>query len=109
MDFSMSTGLDASTVTPGSTAPDVSFTTPVIEPWASATAGIINIRATHSSKTAIFGARIRILLQSHTDIPPYGTATAFRPPKTAMSRRVRPATHVIVGRSNESDYFQLIY
>ena len=30
--FSMSAGLDASTVTPGSTAPDVSFTVPVIEP-----------------------------------------------------------------------------
>ena len=32
--FSMSAGLAASTVTPGSTAPDVSFTTPVIDAWA---------------------------------------------------------------------------
>src|SRR5437867_10508089 len=37
--FSISTGLDASTVTPGSTAPDVSLTTPAIEPWAEARAG----------------------------------------------------------------------
>ena len=39
--FSMMAGLDASTVTPGSTAPDVSFTTPVIEAWANAVAGAI--------------------------------------------------------------------
>ena len=31
----MSAGLEASTVTPGSTAPDVSFTTPVIDACAS--------------------------------------------------------------------------
>src|SRR5689334_160288 len=37
--FSMSAGLDASTVTPGSTAPDASFTTPAMEAWAYATAG----------------------------------------------------------------------
>src|SRR5437867_9675833 len=36
---SMRTGLDASTVTPGNTAPDVSFTTPAM-PWANITAGI---------------------------------------------------------------------
>src|ERR1051326_8504225 len=38
----MSTGLDTSTVTPGRTAPDVSFTTPVIDastPCADANAG----------------------------------------------------------------------
>ena len=32
--FSMSAGLAASTVTPGSTAPEVSFTTPVMAPCA---------------------------------------------------------------------------
>ncbi len=32
--FSISTGLDASTVTPGSTPPDESLTTPAIEAWA---------------------------------------------------------------------------
>src|SRR6185436_8527319 len=37
--FSISAGLEASTVTPGSTAPDVSRTRPVIEAWAMAIAG----------------------------------------------------------------------
>src|SRR5438876_4180097 len=37
--FSISAGLDASTVTPGSTAPEASFTTPVMEAWANARAG----------------------------------------------------------------------
>jgi hypothetical protein len=37
--FSMSAGLDASTVTPGSTAPDVSRTLPVIVAWAAAVDG----------------------------------------------------------------------
>src|SRR5688572_9066304 len=35
----MSTSLDASTVTPGSTAPDVSRTTPVMDDWACAICG----------------------------------------------------------------------
>ena len=35
----MSAGLDASTVTPGSTAPDESLTTPVMEACANAMAG----------------------------------------------------------------------
>src|ERR1041385_3834889 len=37
--FSMSAGLDASTVTPGSTAPDASLTTPLIVACANATTG----------------------------------------------------------------------
>src|SRR5213075_1923496 len=37
--FSISAGLDASTVTPGRTAPDASFTTPVMVAWANAMAG----------------------------------------------------------------------
>src|SRR5438477_10118798 len=37
--FSMRAGLETSTVTPGNTAPDVSFTTPVIDACANATAG----------------------------------------------------------------------
>src|SRR3954471_20599189 len=37
--FSMSAGLAASTATPGNTAPEASFTTPVIEPCASASDG----------------------------------------------------------------------
>src|SRR5687768_10502259 len=37
--FSINAGLDASTTTPGSTAPEVSRTAPVIDPWADAIAG----------------------------------------------------------------------
>ncbi len=37
--FSISAGLEASTVTPGSTAPDVSLTTPSIDACANADAG----------------------------------------------------------------------
>jgi hypothetical protein len=37
----MRTGLDASTVAPGNTPPEASFTTPVIAAWASAAAGKI--------------------------------------------------------------------
>src|SRR5262245_14702116 len=44
--FSMSAGLDASTVTPGSTAPDESLTTPVIDAWACAADGSSANRAT---------------------------------------------------------------
>src|SRR5688572_21532331 len=44
--FSIRAGLAASTVTPGSTAPDVSLTVPVNEAWANANAGS---RTTHAS------------------------------------------------------------
>src|SRR5918995_6916870 len=37
--FSIKAGLEASTVTPGSTAPDASCTAPAIEAWADAMAG----------------------------------------------------------------------
>ena len=40
--FSISAGLEASTVTPGNTAPEVSRTTPAIEAWANAAAGSNN-------------------------------------------------------------------
>src|SRR5262245_36053349 len=42
----MSAGLDASTVTPGSTAPDASFTAPVMTACASAAAGTNNANPT---------------------------------------------------------------
>src|SRR5258708_23614774 len=48
--FSMSTSLDASTVTPGRTAPDVSLTVPVIAPWANTTVGA---KIVHTNTTAI--------------------------------------------------------
>ena len=47
--FSISTELDASTVTPGRTAPEASLTVPVIEDWARANAGTktVNVRRIH--------------------------------------------------------------
>src|ERR1044072_1621205 len=50
--FSMTTGLAASTVTPGSTAPEVSRTTPVIEPWAATAAGNTSIADTTTTALA---------------------------------------------------------
>src|SRR5262245_33142351 len=47
--FSISTSLDASTVTPGSTAPDASFTTPAIALWADAMAGSSTTNAAASA------------------------------------------------------------
>ena len=41
----MSAGLEASTVTPGSTAPDASFTTPLMVACADATTGSNNVNA----------------------------------------------------------------
>jgi hypothetical protein len=40
---SMRTGLDTSTVTPGRTAPEVSFTTPAIDAWAKTNTGAASI------------------------------------------------------------------
>ena len=48
--FSISTGLDASTVTPGSTAPDASLTVPPRAAWAYNADGT---RATHARTTMI--------------------------------------------------------
>src|SRR5207248_885352 len=46
--FSISTGLDASTVTPGRTAPDASLTTPVIEAWAKTAVGMASNELTRN-------------------------------------------------------------
>src|SRR5437762_6351236 len=54
--FSMSAALAASTVTPGRIAPDVSFTTPVMDAWAYAVAGTITKIATTSN------ARVSLLI-----------------------------------------------
>jgi hypothetical protein len=47
--FSISAGLLASTVTPGSTAPEVSLTEPAMTAWARATVGTRMINATIAS------------------------------------------------------------
>src|SRR4029453_18627568 len=60
--FSMRTGLAASTVTPGSTAPDTSLTTPVIAPCAKAAAGRSNSDDTSTSDRATTLEGIRFLL-----------------------------------------------
>jgi hypothetical protein len=46
----MSAGLTASTVTPGSTPPEVSRTTPEMLLWASADAGARTVRATTTAR-----------------------------------------------------------
>jgi len=56
--FSMSTELDASTVTPGSTAPDTSFTAPVIDDCACATAGMTRVKV----------RRIAVLARRHAEL-----------------------------------------
>src|ERR1043165_3718891 len=53
--FSISAGLEASTVTPGRTAPDASFTTPVMEAWANATAGTSTSGASAANPTCNLG------------------------------------------------------
>src|SRR5688500_10386657 len=54
--FSISAGLDASTVTPGSTAPDESFTTPVMDAWAAASAG--SNSSQRNAETPVLNTRI---------------------------------------------------
>src|SRR5262245_30274462 len=56
LDFSSSTGLDTSTVTPGSTAPDESFTTPASVACAKAEAG--TAASQRKSQTTLFTADI---------------------------------------------------
>ena len=54
--FSVSAGLEASTVTPGSTAPEASFTVPAMDAWAYTTEGRNSPKA--SNPTTRFNARI---------------------------------------------------
>src|SRR4051812_45380006 len=79
--FSIRTSLDASTVTPGSTAPDVSFTTPAIALWARATAGAASravasatsstplLRVINASITASFQSCVRVPSLRDLDSP----------------------------------------
>src|SRR4051812_27304615 len=61
--FSMSTSLEASTVTPGSTAPDVSLTRPAMALWACAAAGS---QSTHASAPTPANTSFRII-----QLPPW--------------------------------------
>src|SRR5688500_16723785 len=85
----MSAGLDASTVTPGSTLPDASFTTPAISLWADDSVGQSSAHENPSATTKVtvridssmgesdvndpagncyFGARLR-LIRRHVNHP----------------------------------------
>src|SRR4029450_150596 len=83
--FSISSGLDASTVTPGRTAPDASLTTPVIEAWAKRAVGMarrqananvirtegrIGVPLVESSKVEVQSLKVGAL-----SVTPRGTAT----------------------------------
>src|SRR3982751_2277818 len=69
--FSIRAGLDASTVTPGRTAPDVSLTTPVMDACAAARAGT---STTHASNGTISRATLRICVS----LSVAGTAARFQ-------------------------------
>src|SRR6266550_1167900 len=63
--FSISAGLAASTVTPGRTAPDVSFTVPTMLAWAYAVAGIDEMkRIQQDNRESFASTRISALLVS---------------------------------------------
>src|SRR5678815_1132561 len=85
--FSMSAGLEASTVTPGMTAPDVSRTTPAMFPgsaWAHAVAG----SSTHPTS------------RSHADltiVPPFQPCT--RSERHDAEGAIRHSSHVLVKRN----------
>src|SRR5687768_14186920 len=60
--FSMRTGLEASTLTPGSTAPDVSRTTPVMEDcWPKATEGTTR----RNAETSVTWVSVRMTISLH--------------------------------------------
>src|SRR5205809_7608494 len=65
-DFSMSAGLEASTVTPGSTAPEASLTMPTIDAWANAIAGMPR-SATRTRTTTAFTLRSIVTLRRAVD------------------------------------------
>src|SRR5262245_36194731 len=76
----MSAGLDASTVTPGSTAPDESLTVPVIVAWAYAMVG----SNTASATTCTIPASRRIT------VPPMSSLFVNAPALTVAFGRQRP-------------------
>src|ERR1700726_3295304 len=85
--FSIRTGLDASTVTPGGPGPELSFTRPVIDACAYADAGII---ASQMGTNRVFNAFM---------LPPYRfcrdrrvDSTSRRSPATHRSQRARAAS-----------------
>ena len=76
-DRSMSAGLDASTVTPGSTAPDASRTTPVMEACAKSAAGTI--------RTSSTGEKAGLHVSAHQDLPVWGYGLIVLPSANVTS------------------------
>src|SRR5678816_1592107 len=101
--FSMSAGLDASTVTPGSTPPDESFTTPVMDAWAYADAGS-TVKQANPSKNPL-NTRISLSLKPS----PRPKCVLF--PTSNFSPRVYPQTASQPGKSveNRPDPIDRIY
>src|SRR5881296_3800013 len=71
--FSIRAGLDTSTVTPGSTAPDVSFTVPAIALCATAVPGTMS---THARVVAAAATSVRISLLLVKLTSPHGRRRA---------------------------------
>src|SRR5688572_847258 len=57
---SMSAGLDASTVAPGNTPPEVSLTTPVMDAWAYAAAGTTASHVSTTDASRRYGLRFTL-------------------------------------------------
>src|SRR5215204_3603683 len=72
--FSISAGLDASTTTPGSTAPEVSRTAPVIDPCADARTGM-------SQAAKAISARRHSIRMENAPFEPAGRGRYMREPK----------------------------
>src|SRR4030095_1096391 len=94
----MSAGLDAATVTPGSTAPDESRATPVIDAWAKA--GVAADRITTSTVPIRTTRRMRNSFQheghedreGHEDAPRRQRATLRIPQETGV-KALTPLKH----------------
>src|SRR5688572_27031475 len=96
--FSINAGLEASTVTPGSTAPDASRTVPVNVPWANAEAGS-RITASHRKHFAALhmsGVLLRFPRVGHGDFTSLPGHARWRPPRgvrlvaSARNKRASP-------------------
>ena len=61
--FSISAGLEASTLTPGKTAPEPSLTAPVIEACALASREVINIATKTIAADNVTRRMVRLLIQ----------------------------------------------
>src|SRR5262245_29975264 len=94
----MSAGLEASTVTPGSTAPEESFTTPASVACASASEGVktttrtIAVRSKRKRLTGPLPPCIGLLPREFTEDPPRQGGRHVQPvtresPKTRIARR----------------------